>query len=488
MSSDSPSFSTPGLDAGRSGSSEGVSARSVGALLGTVPAMLPDTRPIEVLASTAARDALGSEELGLADRVARRMHAELTALLAALPADARNASGLARRLDIDRTTCQRAVFVATRPYEDAALLGRLPGIKALQQLAESAGRVLQPDALEGLVGPATSPHPAVAGLLAAIEQLQELIALCGGSQSRLARRIESSRHRGPFEAAGGDGATSNDPQRAARARLFEAAAALTGRSSACWVAVYVYRPIGGAAELVEVLRAHGLIGHVARADAVPLTLHNFTAKSSDGQGPRPGQFVPLVEEKDDGRSLDSLLREFSSDPAPLVRSRQPNEFLVQSIDERVSTMGRPVDFMLGTRSAIPNPLRQKPAIEEAWALINFPCRHLLFDIYLDRDLARRCIPSLDTHLWRPDFAQQVGDRWQTRFADSPSLQLLGAGVRSTPTPAYPRMSALTRTLFNRAELDPNDFVGFRCEVSYPIWRAGYCVSFDFSTPEPGSME
>jgi hypothetical protein len=31
-----------------------------------------------------------------------------------------------------------------------------------------------------------------------------------------------------------------------------------------------------------------------------------------------------------------------------------------------------------------------------------------------------------------------------------------------------------------AGADPDDFVGVRCEVEFPIWRAGYCVTFDFA--------
>lgn len=440
------------------------------------------TVPFHLAAAGAADSPTGdrsaAEDQSRADRVARRLHAEITAFLLTLPRDARNASGLARHLGIDRTTCQRAVFAVARPYAGIELLGRLPGVRALQQLADAAISAQPP------IDEAT-----VAGLTAAIDQFRELIQAMGGSQSSLVRRLDGgagdsvgtvevlSAHR-PTDAV----------HRSARVKLFEAAAELTGRSSACWVAVYVYRPIpgerGNAAGALELVRAHGLVGHVARADAVPLTLHNFTTKSEDGSTPPPGSFTSLGPEASKGRTLDSILPEFTSDPPPVVRSRQPHEFLVQSIDERTATIGHPVDLMLATRTSMPHPATQAPPIEEAWALVNFPCRHLLFDVYLHRDLARSCIPSLDLHLWRPDFAQQIGDRWQTRFADSPTLQLLGPGIRSGSTPAYPRMGELSRFLFQRVGLEADEFVGFRCEVEYPVWRAGYCISFDFTRPEP----
>jgi len=32
----------------------------------------------------------------------------------------------------------------------------------------------------------------------------------------------------------------------------------------------------------------------------------------------------------------------------------------------------------------------------------------------------------------------------------------------------------------------SEFVGYRCEVEFPIWRAGYCMLFDFA--QPGGAE
>jgi hypothetical protein len=404
--------------------------------------------------------------------VARRLHAEISAFLGVLPPASRNASGLARHLGVDRTTCQRAVHAVSGPYQGPGLFARLPGVRGLTQLVEAAG--------------SARPAPdrgSLDALAAAVDRYQDLIAELGGSLSRLTRRIERS-------AAGAVGAVpragrseAENAALAARMRLFEAAAELTGRSSACWVAVYAYRPAPSDPKTVEVFRANGLIGHVAHADAVPLVVHNFTRRSDGSPGKGGGPFASLENADVAGRNATVMLPGFTSDPPPLVTSRQPDEFLVQSIDERAPALGRPVDLMLAARSTIPHPLRQSPPLEEVWALVNFPCRHLLFDVYLHRDLARASLPSLDAHLWGPDFAQHVGERWATRFADAPPLQLLGPGLRRGAPAAWPRMPDLTRHLFERVALEPDDFVGFRCDVEYPLWRAGYCVSFDFTRPD-----
>ncbi|MEO0651710.1 MAG: hypothetical protein AAFZ65_13625 [Planctomycetota bacterium] len=268
-----------------------------------------------------------------------------------------------------------------------------------------------------------------------------------------------------------------DPQ----VRLFEAAREVTGRASDCWVAVYVYRPCPDDPSRVEVLRAYGLRGHSARRDAVPLVVHNFSSGIDDPDGdPR---FANLEQARAEGRTPTIVLENFTSSPPPLVTARQPGEFLVQSIDAPSPSGGAPVDLMLATRSSFPHPANHDPHLEEVWALVNFPARHLLLDVYLHPDLARRSVPSLDAHLWGPDFSQQVGDRWQTRFSHTPPLQLLGSGIRTAGPAAFPRLPELTAELFARSELDPTSYVGFRCDVPYPLWRAGYCVTFDFSEPE-----
>lgn len=423
---------------------------------------------------SASAGPLGAEELVLADRVARRLHAELSDLINALPTEARNATGLARHLGIDRTTCQRAVFVASRPYPGPELLTRVPGVRALAQLGDAAARAKP-----------AAPADAVAAFAAAVTQFEHLIARCGGSLTRLIRRINAT----PSSTAVGsvsEGATG-DGGAGSRRRLFEAAADLTGRSSQCWVAVYLYRPAPGSSGELELIRANGLIGHLARQDAVPLVFHNFSSKphgEAAAAADVPGHIHALTSSHADG-TPDAVIRPFTSFPLPLVSSSQPNEFLVQAIDENPSAEGRPVDLMFGTRTLIPHPALQTPPVEEAWALVNFPCRHLLFDVYLHRDLARRCIPSLDAHLWRPDFAQNIADRWQTRFASSPTLQLLGSGTRNAASPAWARHAELTAWLFDAARLTSSEFVGYRCSVEFPIWRAGYCVSFDFS---PGDTD
>lgn len=432
------------------------------------------TMPVRMSALSASSNVtpLSDDEIRLADRAARRIYEHVRSFVESLPADARNASGMSRFLDVDRTTCQRLVFTASRPYCGLSLVDRLPGVRGLRQLigaARSNGGTIDDDAIHALE--------------IAVDRFDEVLRTLGGSQSAVIRRIAATTQAAPAETQ----QLQSDEPGAARERLFQAAAELTGRYSETWIAVYVYSPETKRDDgMIGVARAHGLVGHHARPDAVPLTFHNFISRKKSWTppiDPSSQEFRNLQDERTIGNSPDAILREFCTDPLPVVSSRQPGEYLVQAIDTDPSVHNQPVDFMLATRNAMPHPASQHPRIEEVWAMINFPVRQMVFDVYMHRDLARQCIPSLDAHLWRPDFAAQVGDRWQTRFADSPRLELLGQGLSNSATAAYNRQTELTEFLFNGLQLDPNRFVAYRCAVRYPLWRTGYCMSFDFNTSD-----
>lgn len=424
------------------------------------------TMPVSMAIAGTNRDGktgnLNQGEMQAVDRTARRLHEATRSFLSACPEEAQNASGLARLLEVDRTTCQRAVFGASMPYTGPSIIARLPGVRGFKAMLDAA-RSIQ----------AINADP-IDRLEAAVEQFGQIIDRLGGSVAELLRRVEATPQ-----------LTENSGERSgARERLFQASAEVTGRCSECWVAVYAYHPHESDPAALRIDRVNGLVGHVARPDAVPLTFHSFTtARKGEDKGPRThGQFSPLVPGADAG-SPATVLREFSSSPLPVVSARQPDEFMVQAIDADPDTIGQPVDLMFGTRGTMEHPARQKPPVEEAWALVNFPTRSLIFDIYLHRDVARACIPSLDAHLWRPDFAQHVGDRWQTRFSDSPKLQLLGSGLANASSTRYRRHAELTAYLFDRIDANAGHFVGYRCEVDYPMWRTGYCVGLDFGSPE-----
>lgn len=418
------------------------------------------------VSASRASQPLRQGEVQELDRTLRAIRTELLAFLAAMPVAAQNASGLSRLLNVERTTCQRTVSAITAPYPGLALAGLLPGTRGIRLLVEAAvahGIQFDPEGLKRLDR--------------ALSAYDESTKSLAGSRSRLLKRIDRT-----LAGAAPGSSRSAEAELAQREALFEGASALTGRSSDVWLAAHIYTPVPGHPEVIAQTRAHGLIGHRAEAHAVPLTFHIFGEPTDETRSDLT-TFRPLRESRTEGVPSE-LLTEFSTDPVPVVHSAHPDEFIVQTIEpspDQPETS--PIDLIFAMTGGVSHPATRAVNTEEVWALINFPVRRLLLDVFMHRDLARQCVPGLDVHLWRPDFAQHVGERWQTRFQSPPSLQLLTPGLDRAQTSAWGRYTELLRTLFAAKGLNPSDYVGFRCDTAYPIWRTGYCIAFDFGERE-----
>jgi hypothetical protein len=424
-------------------------------------------RPVEVNAPAPPLTAAEQAEAGQA---ARRLHGELRGAIALLPAAQRGASAMSRALKIDRVTCQRIVSVAAQHEAGARTLVQLPGVQGLRQFVTALSR------RRG----ARAQAEQIAGLAAAVDHFDAVIDQLGGSQRRLRSRLGLDGAPAPVSAAarGGD-------EEAAREALFHGATAVTGRWSETALDIRIVRPVPGEPLYTEGARVRGLIGHSWRVDAVPLELWESAPLRAVG-GPGPA-FTTLDARLVTGNTPGSLIPEFCSTPLPRVTSRSAGERAIHVIDAPDSGANRPVDIFMAHKAATPDrhPATLRPPVGEMGHLITFPAVRLVFDVYLHRDIARRCIPSLEVHLARPG----EPSRWSTRFPGGPRLQLLGPGAGTAASAAYPRHQELVRHVIDQVGWDPAEFVGYRCESSYPIWRAAYTMLFDFTgneLEEPGA--
>ncbi len=399
---------------------------------------------------------LSEEELRAAERLAGRVHAELSGLLRGAPSTARSASGLARYLGMERTVCQRMVGALHRNEPDVSLLTRLPGVRslgAIVQRAEDAG-------IDGEVCRSAA---------AAVELLVEFFYRAGGSQAAFARRL--SARPGPVRASG----TEKESDGAALAR---AARRIVGRWSDVQLQTAVYRPHPERSGEMQTGRMRGFIGHRAEADAAPLVMLNRKATVA-GARPDRGEYQSLSGEG--GPELLFAAAPFCTEPVARATTRRGDGRMVQIIDPPGECGESGYDFVSADRSAssLPLPTVESPPVHEVWTSIDYPAAALLFDVWQHRDLARACIPSLSAHLYRINVIETVGERWYTRLAGGPKLQLLGSGLENAPSEVWPRQADALSWLFDRLGWDPSEFVGYRCEVRVPLWRIGYLMSFDF---------
>ncbi|MFZ2875387.1 MAG: hypothetical protein WAZ94_13015 [Phycisphaerales bacterium] len=409
---------------------------------------------------------LSAEDRSSADQLARRLQSELRDLLELLPEPHRRASAMSRVLGVDRATCQRIVQAAARQEADAHTLVTLPGVMGLRLFL---------DAMEGRELGALGGER-LAGARAAVDRFDGLLDALHVSQRGLRGLLAS-----PVEAGPEDGrAQADDP--AQRATLYRTAAGIVGRWSAADIHASIIRPCGADSQKTEWVRLRALVGHSWREPSMPLELGGTASLQDKDQTP---PFLTLDGRPASGASPGTLVSDFCTTPLPRVVTRVSGSRSVNVID----TEGRngPADIVTALRSgrADPHPSTLNPPIGEVWSLQNIPAARLVFDVFLHGDLARRCMPSLETHLWMPDVSRHAAARWSTRLPGGPRLTLLGAGLGHIETPGYARYGGLVHEVLDRLGWEASEFVGYRCEVEFPIWRAGYCMLFDFAPPGTG---
>lgn len=398
---------------------------------------------------------LTSDERALCDRVAARLHAALNTLVDQLPETAQSGSGMAKHLDIVRNTTQRVMHALRDQSPSALTLIKLPGIKGLEQMLEamrSAGVSKQ------LIEIAQ----------AAVGQFEQVIDTLAGSHTKLAARINAT---GSIDTETTLGTVDQ------RRLLFESAIGVTGRSAETSVSMYAFRRSPENPDVLQRALASGLLQTTIMPGGMPIVIRAGDTLQWDD--PESRSFDLLDDSKPEGNTPQALIKEFTTHPLPTVSSQGTSDNLVQVIDPAKLDGPQTIDVITAARSNHPylDPQTGKMTLDEVWSLVNCPTVRLLFDVYLHRDMERQLRPSIDAQLWYPNLTSPGGQRWITRYPSPPRLELLGEGITHAQTNLHPRHRELTALFFDRLGWDPSEFVGFRCEVLYPVWRAGYCMSF-----------
>jgi hypothetical protein len=415
-----------------------------------------------------------------AERVAQRLTTELRRLIDALPEHARHASGMSRHLNVLRATCQRVVQAVQEEPGSPSMLAKLPGVEGMRQFLDGF-RLTEVDGAD------------VEAAQSAIEGFERLITTMGGSQAKLIDRLSVS----PSSRVAGAAGASSTPALATpeqRAALFHAAAAVTGRKCEISLSIYAFRIDPQSPATMQRALAKGMFGSTVAPGGVPMILTSGDTLKGDDEVRR---IMQLNREAMRGRTPEAILRPFSTDPLPMVTSRNRRGALYQVIDPaaaaaRIEGQGgdgavgdSPADQKLDVTTALLashpmyDPQTGLPTLNAVWSLASCPTEKLIFDVYLHSDMERLFRPSIDALLWQASLDIPDDDKWVMRLPNQPRLQLLGRGLTHSASDLYPRHAELTKYFFDHIEWDPEDFVGFRCEVVYPIWRAGYCMGMEY---------
>lgn len=420
-----------------------------------------------------ALPAFRAEEAAHAAQVGLRLLSDLKPLYDRLPPEARSGLGLARCLGVDRGTATRFAGICSKPMDGLEVLCAAPGVRGLRQILAAMAR-------HGL------PKAALTAAASGVDRFERLIRESGGSQTKLAWRVDATRARGQV----------NDPEAqershlARRKRLFESAAGVLGQRMDLWLVAHVFRPSPKNPERMDQAMLRATFGYRARRDSPTYAIRSFGR--NDGAAPelRPGEeaYHSLERPSAPGVPEETVFREFSTDPLPLVTTRGVGKESLVVVDAERSSEEQGLDVVLG-HALLDNwrmPTLDTPPTHDVSSHIAVPSERLVFDVYLHRSMARMCLPSMRVYRTTPGLFYDIPGHWPDILPYGPSLQIVATEPRVAGSRLYHRHAELLDAFFGRLRWPVTEFVGYRIEVEYPIWGGFYCLTFDYSSPAPGA--
>lgn len=410
---------------------------------------------------------LTKNDLEEARDLGKRLAVEATRLMATVPTEYHGPYLLARYLGADRSACQRLYAAVANVDEET--VARAPGPKALTKLAEAIS--------------AKGVDPSIAvGLLAAAARMDVFFKAIGGNQRAYEKRLLLTRQ---FEADPRGLANQSDDVKQSVAdpspseRHFKSASELAGRSSECMVRMMILRPSRTNPGKLDVIGALGYVGYRQLADQVPPLYSKLVNIRSSVPIEQAVNWKGLASSTDPAPNF--LISEFSS--AWWRISNVPSEtgtVRLAELEPHKRQASSNLFFADASFGLAPDPRFYENGSDEFWIGVHYPTRRLIFDVYLQHDYARCTTHIADVHLLQK--LPQLGDehlRWLTRIGEPNQLIHLGTGLSAASTDTYPSYRELAEHLFKTVRWDPQDFVGFRYDVPYPIWRADYRMYFQY---------
>lgn len=359
---------------------------------------------------------------------------------------------LSRALGLDRATSHRLLEVARDGSGSLELVGRAPGPQALASFAQAIGR-------------AGAPADVSASILAGAQAFERMIRELGRSKASLLARIRAGHQElGQVE----------DDDLAKRRRIFESAASLRGAWAQTRVDLTIMRS-GPRPEGAEALSTRAFLGLRSRAGAMPVRM-DFRSYEPDGED-REFFFEALPGGE---MRAEGVMREFSSDPAPLTVMKNESNHSAFAVDPQQSSRG-PVDVVLAQYAReMTHPRMDDPPDVLAISLVQFPVRTLVHDLWLSRDLAGQTIPQSQAYFTIPPDPAALERNWIDRMPGAPAVTLLGQGLSGAACRSYARQQELIGAVCARVGWNPRDFVGYRIEVEYPLYGGMYLFHADFA--------
>lgn len=401
-----------------------------------------------------------------AEETISRLCAAFRELLRVLPRSGRSSLSLSKDMGVDRNLCQQ-ITSATQPgLAPMAAVLHLPGITGLRLFAD--------------VALAKAASPQLSRLtLAAIDAYEHLVAVNGGTRASLIRSLFSQSTVSP---AGVNSSVSHEPSAPSvpsdaqtGKAVYDAVRLMTGYDVDTMFRVTVLRPKPADATLHEAGNLYGLIGLRSQSGPVPLLFHRTRLTGNAGETLKDPHIAPLTNQNS---PIEGLLESLSTQPFPAIFTRESDGVTTQFVDFEDQSCAQPIDLVIGHRWSRQCPLRDNPPHYGSILNIKHPARNLIIDVYLHRAYAARAVPSAFVSLSSAAIQSNTRRAPGEHLRLSPTCEVHGLGLMKNPGNLSPHASKSTQTLFEHLRWSPQDFVGYRCVSSYPLWGTSYTVVFD----------
>lgn len=404
-------------------------------------------------------------------RVGDRLRAGLRTLVEGFPPSARNISGMARWLGVHKATCQRIVEGLDPGRDGLTAFSRLPGTEGMRTHIDAArAKGVSADRVEAAS--------------AAVAEYESLLGAFGHTQRGLVRLIETLR----IEAAGPEGQPDRELAEDQRKNLFDGARRVTGEELRGKGLVAIVRPRPDQPSRLEGTFYSHLVGARRHSFSRPIVSFIYSGFWSRGEEARP---TNVAEE----RLPCELVPAFSTAGLRAVKIDAQDARTLAVVDlESVRADGEgtgPADACVKFSSvAMPNPLWEEGSCLNVALRIANPSRAMVMDVFLHHTIAASVVPSIACYsLSAPpgDSPEGAPDRcWHERFPENPELVQLGRAGDARPRALLPRQEELVRHALSESAVEPSEYVGFRCETTYPIWQSEYRMYFEVPrSTDPG---
>lgn len=410
----------------------------------------PPTRPLD------------TREFDRAHALAARLRQELLALIAQVPRSGASSVSLARDLRLDRMLCHRVCSALECENDWIEMLLRLPGPDSLHKFVAAAGKKGAPKDLRD-------------SATAATDQFQKLIWELGGSQTRINTRLKATRDRQALAAERGGDSRGDE----ARVMIFEGARKAMGAWADSMVQIGVIQPTDNPRVFTQqlVIGCRGL-----HADETLFPLLPTVRLSNPGEAATKPISLDLHGDNPAAENHITplgILREFSSNPLPPIRTSMFNnrEMLVVDLE---GTPAEGVDLIFHKQTMS---LNLDDAPQRTPALIHqgrTPSQHVTLDLFIHRSLPMTGAASVSAVY--PWFLAKndAHSAWQDALPGDLRLEMLGSGLDAAHNARWHRHRELCSHLLDRSGHDPSEFIGYRCQTSFPYWGASYVVSIDLT--------